>query len=63
MSKRAYTSTTERGTYLDQNDQRLLNMLLPFILGLALGWGANELADSENTNRASEGGTSALQSP
>jgi hypothetical protein len=46
---RTYTDTgVERTTYVDRKDNLMMKMVLPFIIGLALGWGANEIADNTN---------------
>lgn len=50
MANQTYTTGTDRTTYVDRTDNRLMRMILPFIIGLALGWGANEMADSANNN-------------
>ncbi len=63
MANQTYTTGSERGTYVDRNDNRLLRMLIPFIVGLVLGWGVNEMIDSGNTNRVQSGGTGTTQTP
>lgn len=52
MANQTYTGT-DRTTYVDKNDNKLMKMILPFIVGLALGWGANEMADAGN-NKAGD---------
>lgn len=51
MANQTYTTDrTDRGTYVDRDDNKLVKMILPFIVGLALGWGANQMADNANNH-------------
>lgn len=55
MNQTSYTPGTERPTYVDRNDNKLIKMILPFIVGLIVGFGANGLIEKsqhDNANNA-----------
>jgi hypothetical protein len=52
-----YTTTgTDRSTYVDRNDNKLIKMIIPFIVGLVVGYAANGLV--EKTQHNDNGNTS-----
>jgi hypothetical protein len=52
------TSGTDRGTYVDRNDNKLIKMILPFIVGLVVGYGANGLVEKAQHNDNGNGSSS-----
>jgi hypothetical protein len=51
MANQTYTTGTDRTTYVDRHDNKLVRMILPFIVGLVLGYGAGELGDRADNDR------------
>jgi hypothetical protein len=45
MNQTSYTTGTERPTYVDRNDNKLIKMIVPFLVGLIVGYGANGLVE------------------
>jgi hypothetical protein len=45
-----YTTGTERPTFVDRNDNKLIKMILPFIVGLVVGYAANGVVENAQHN-------------
>ena len=42
----------DRGAYVDPTDNTLIRMIIPFIVGLVVGYGANGLVERMQSNHA-----------
>jgi hypothetical protein len=55
MANQTYTTGTDRTTEVDRHDNKLVRMILPFIVGLVLGYGIGELGDRADNDNARVG--------